>query len=185
MEAAHKLNQKYCFITMDLAAAKIALDITWSAPDKFSHVIVQFGGFHVMCSYLRALGKMMSGSEFEDLLLEADVCAGESIDKLMAGKHYNRAMQVHQLMLDATERLLLEAFIDETHSDLHFPDEVRTLAAAPNPDSLCAVVSSEEFVRFVTEFNKFRQEVREGKLGNTAKFWIIYMECVWHLLQFQ
>jgi len=65
MEAAGKLRQKYCFITMDLAAAKIALDITWHAPDKFHNVIIQLGGFHIMCSYLGALGKMMCDSGFE------------------------------------------------------------------------------------------------------------------------
>ena len=33
--------------------------------------------------------------------------------------------------------------------------------------------------------NIFRQAVRLGKLGKTAKFWMMYMDCVWHLLRFQ
>jgi len=185
MEAAGTLRQKYCFITMDLAAAKIALDITWHTPDKFHNVIIQLGGFHIMCSYLGALGKMMCGSGFEDLVMQAGVCAGGSIDKVMAGKHYNRAMRVHQLMLDATERLLLEAFMEQNDSSLHFPAELESVATAPSADQQQAVLDCSEFQLFVAQFNKFRHDVRDGKHGSTAKFWVIYMECVWHLLRFQ
>ena len=54
-------------ITMDLAAAKIALYITWHGRVKFSNVIVQLGAFHIMCTYLGAIGKMIAGSGFEEL----------------------------------------------------------------------------------------------------------------------
>ena len=185
VEAANKLKQKYSFITMDLAAAKIALDIIWHAPNKFQNVIIHLGGFHIMCSYLGALGKMMSGSGFEDVIMQAGVCAGGSMDKVMNGKHYNRAMRVHQLMLDAVERLLLDTFCDQYYDNLQFPAELETLAAAPSCDLQQAVLNSDEFHSFVAQFNKFRLDVRDGKLGNTAKFWVIYMECVWHLLRFQ
>lgn len=51
-EAAVKVHQKFCFITMDLAAAKIAYDMKWNSPDEFSDVIIQLGGFHIMCSFI-------------------------------------------------------------------------------------------------------------------------------------
>jgi len=41
---------------MDLAAAKIALDIVWSEPEKFANVIVNLGAFHIMSAYMGALG---------------------------------------------------------------------------------------------------------------------------------
>ena len=40
---------------MDLAAAKIAYDIIWGNPDKFSKVVIHLGAFHTMCSYMGAL----------------------------------------------------------------------------------------------------------------------------------
>jgi len=67
MEACRKLNQQYTFITMDLAAAKIALDIVWSEPEKFANVIVNLGAFHIMSAYVGALGKMMTGSGLKTL----------------------------------------------------------------------------------------------------------------------
>ena len=52
----------------------------------------------------------MTGSGFEDILIEAGVCASGSIAKVMSGKHYNRAIRVHQRMNDAIERMLLKQF---------------------------------------------------------------------------
>ena len=185
VKASEKLHQKYTFITMDLAAAKIALDITWHDPDRFCNVIIQLGGFHIMCSYLGALGKMMSGSGFEDIVIQAGVCAGGAIDKVMAGRHFNRAVRVHQLMLEATERLLLEAFLIYSSSYHQFPKEVEALASAPSHSTLEEVTDCAEFDTFVTEFNRFREEVQGGKFGSTAKFWVTYMNSVWHLMHFQ
>jgi len=106
IEACSKLQQKYALITMDLAAAKIALDIKWSEPETFCDVIINPGAFHVMCSYLGALGKMMSGSGFEDVVIEANFCVSGSITHVMSRKHYNRSMRVHQIVVDAVEWLL-------------------------------------------------------------------------------
>ena len=40
MQAAKKLNQTYTFVTMDLAAAKIAIDIKCVDAERFSPVII-------------------------------------------------------------------------------------------------------------------------------------------------
>jgi hypothetical protein len=121
VEACAKLNQKFTFITMDLAAAKIAYDIKWNDPDEFQNVIIHLGAFHTMCSYIGALGHMIVGSGFEEVVLEAGICAIGSLKTTMSGKHYNRAMRVHQLINDAIQRLMLQAFIDK-NPDLELLD---------------------------------------------------------------
>jgi len=93
---------------MDLAAAKIAMDIIWNDSEKFGNVVILLGAFHIMCSYLGTLGKMMTGSGLEEIVVQAGVCAGGSIDKVCSGKHYNRAMRMHQLVVEAVERLLYQ-----------------------------------------------------------------------------
>lgn len=110
IEVSKYLNQKYTFVTMDLGAAKIAYDIIWDSKDKFSTVVLNLGPFHIMCSYMGALGKMMAGSGFEEILLQSNLCASGSIDQVMTGKHYNRAIRVHQRMLEAVEQILIEVF---------------------------------------------------------------------------
>src|SRR6218665_3248178 len=109
MAATAKMNQE--FVTMDLAAAKIDYGIQWNAV-KFSKLIIHLGAFHIMCSYMGAIGTMMVGSGFEEILIESGMCTSGSIVKVISGKHCNRAMRVHQHMIDALERMLLEVFIE-------------------------------------------------------------------------
>src|SRR6476469_1639032 len=109
-EASLALGQEYTFITMDLAAAKIAYNIKWQNTERFKNVIIHLGAFHIMCSYMGCLGKLMTSSGFEDILIESQVCASGSIGQVISGKHYNRAMRVHQRMVDALERLILRKF---------------------------------------------------------------------------
>ena len=60
-----------------------------------------------------ALGKHIKGSCFEEIVIEAGVCASGSLQKVMSGKHYNRALRAHKLVLEALERLLFEVFQDQ------------------------------------------------------------------------
>ena len=63
-----------------------------------------------MCSYMESLGKMMAGSGFEDMLIQSGLCASGSIDHVMTGKHYDRALHVHNRMLEVLDRMLLDVF---------------------------------------------------------------------------
>lgn len=110
LDIARKLQQPYAFVTMDLAAAKIAYDIVWSSGDRFKDVVIHLGPFHTICSYMGSLGKMMTNSGFEDAVIEANICASGSINQVLSGKQYNRAFRVHEIMLSALERLLVREF---------------------------------------------------------------------------
>ena len=46
----------------------------------------------------------MKGSGFEDIVIEAGVCASGSLQKVMSGKHYNLALKVHKMVLEELER---------------------------------------------------------------------------------
>jgi len=174
-------------VTMDLAAAKIAYDLIWGDQEHFAKVVVNLGPFHTMCSYLGALGKMMSGSCFEDIVVEAGLCASGSIEQVMSGKHYNRSMRVHQRMLDALERMLMTSF--QQHAQLTVDSDclpaASTLAAEPSPAHLQAAEDSAACKDFLAHFNNFQDAIRHGDFGKTAKFWIQYCDCVWTLLAFQ
>ena len=178
MEASAKLNQKYTFVTMDLAAAKIAFDIKWSSPQRFQNVFIHLGPFHIMCSYMGCVGKMMIGSGWEELILDADICSSGSLSKVISGKHYNRALRVHVTMLDALERLLLKVFLQ------HNPDIAVPVFADTSsfPDILKQFAGSE--TTFLERYNEFKQKVREGYLGITAQVWMAYIDSVWCLLRF-
>jgi len=131
-----------------------------------------------------ALGKMVAGSGFEDILIEAGVCASGSINQVMSGAHYNRAIRVHQYMADAVERLLLTSFTNVKTIDHDNLSEMVSLAESPSFDKLVSVVNSASCAEFLNDYSHFKTTVREGCLGKTAQFWMMYSDCVWILLRF-
>ena len=87
LDISKTLGQDFTCITFDLAAAKLAYSLKWSYPDKYSAVFIHLGAFHVMCCYMAALGTMMTGSGFEDILIDSGICASGSIVQVISGKH--------------------------------------------------------------------------------------------------
>jgi hypothetical protein len=187
MDVSRKLNQNFTFVTFDLAAAKLAYKIMWNKPDVFTNVFVHLGAFHIrpMCCYLGALGTFMAGSGFEEIILQAGVCASGSIAQVMSGKHFNRAMRVHVLMLDAVQRLLLDKFLLHSEADRNDLEQLKMLSEDPSYNNLINVHANAGDQQFLEHFEQFMQSVRNGFLGKTAKFWVQYCDAVWVLLMFQ
>jgi len=166
MEATKTLGQSVTFVIMDLAAAKIALDLKWHNNVKFSSVLIHLGAFHTMCSYMGALGRMMTGSSFEDILIESGICASGSIAKVLSGKHYNRAKRVHQRMNDALERMMLmeNCMICESPTlpdryDKSSLEKFVTLAANPSHSKMHSFNNNVECMSFVDNYCKYKDHI--------------------------
>lgn len=190
MDVAKALQQRYTLVTMDLAAARIAYDIIWDGGEKFADVILCLGAFHTMCSFMGSLGKLMTSSGFEDILIESGICASGSIDQVMSGKHYNRSMRVHMLMLDAMERMLMEVFVDmnkDEENGNQYADvpTIGILAGEPTRANVMNACDDSSCMEFVDKYERFKDTVRDGNLGKTAQFWLMYCFCVWVLMRFQ
>lgn len=126
-----KINQDSTFVTFNLAMAKIACNIIWQSPDKFKNVIVHLGGFHIVYAYMGATGKIMTGSRFEEILTDSNVCASGLINQVMSGKQYNRAFPVHHLMQDAVNRLVIWAFMEKCGRNVNELQEFQALIDEP------------------------------------------------------
>ena len=70
------------------------------------------GSFHVVCAYFKMVGKKMAGSGLSDILLEAGLLTSGTINGVMSGKQYSRALICHKTLLEALERLLLQVNSD-------------------------------------------------------------------------
>lgn len=147
-EASRKVHQPYTVVTFDLAVAKRAYSLVWQNPVVFSNVIVRVVSFHLLCAFMCALGKMMRCSGFEEVLVESGICASGSIEQVMAGKHYNRALGVHKIVLERLERLLLEVFESRYGGELgeQSKESFGRLSADPSEENLLNVVSNESCV---------------------------------------
>lgn len=186
--ASREVGQQYTIVTFDLAVAKKAYSLVWQHQQVFSDVIVRMGAFHLTCSYMGALGKSLRCSGFEEILVESGICASGSIEKVMSGKHYNRAVRVHKIVLEALERLLLQMF-ESSQDELLDTDERRgiliRLAENPCKQTLSDALANEECSKMLSLFSEFKGRVRQGKMGKTPQFWLYYMDKVWLMLQFQ
>ena len=146
----------------------------------FSDVIVHLGVFHIISAYLKAVGKIMSCSGLEEILVDSKVCATGSVDGVIKGKHYNRSIRVHKTVLEALERLLFASFMNSVDVSIllvNAKKEVRNILS--EDQDLSPETAVQELAE---EFFKFKEDVRQGKLGKTAQFWIQYCDFVWTIL---
>ena len=139
-ETMKLVGQQFTIVTFDLAAAKNALNIVWQRQQEFKNVVIMLGIFHLCRAYMYmcTLGKSVRFSGFVDILLESGICASESIEQVLSGKNYNRALRVQKCITKALKRLLLHAFEEAEH---HLFDEdtremFQQLSKAPSADML-------------------------------------------------
>lgn len=134
-----------------------------------------------------ALGKSIRGSGFEKILIESGICASSSAEKVMHGKHYNRALRVHNVVFEALERLLLQAF-ESRYPNVHNEEAnvlLMKLSETPCKENLKRVRETPSCTALLSKFTEFQEAVRLGELVKTAVYWMNYMDRVWHILQFQ
>ncbi|MES9879418.1 MAG: hypothetical protein ABW185_00870 [Sedimenticola sp.] len=184
--ASKEVGQQHTIVTFDLAVARKAYSIIWQNPEMYSDVFVRMGIFHTTCSYLGALGKHMKGSGFEEIVIESGICASGSINKVITGKHYNRALRVHKTLLEGLERQLLQAF-EESEGGIYGNEEriiIDHLAKDPSEARLSEFKANDKCMEWLELYNDFRTRVSEGSLGKTAQFWFGYMTAVYTVLRF-
>ena len=184
-DATKLVGQNVTIITCDLAVAKKAYALVWQNPVNYSDVVIRLGVFHTLCSAFGTIGKRMNGSGITEVILESGICASGSVNKVMSGKHYNRALRVHKLVLEALERLLLEFFEKSSETEIVDEEAVRLLgllSANPSRENLNQVLANNECNAFYSAYNNFKDSIRRGEYGATPKFWLSYMDMIWLIL---
>ena len=81
-------------------------DIVASLPE-LSNIFLRLGGFHLVMSYLGSAGYIMSQSGLKDMTW-GTVYANNSIDHMMTGHAYARALRAHMLTAASLVGHLLE-----------------------------------------------------------------------------
>ena len=104
------IQQEISLIVVDQAIYAKAIEITWKHSDEFRSVMLRLGAFHIAYNFLAVIGKRFEGSGLHDLLLESGVVAEGSISGVLTGRHYNRAVRVHKLVMGALHRLRFQNF---------------------------------------------------------------------------
>ena len=58
----------YAHITVDACAAAKFYHILWNNPKEFDKVLIHVGDFHGMMEFFAAIGKIVQGSGFEEVV---------------------------------------------------------------------------------------------------------------------
>lgn len=114
---ANKLGLEAVVLVADMALYKKMQEMRWTDDNLKHRTFVRPGDFHTVMSYLSMGGKRFSMSGLEDVIAETGVVALGSINGVMSGKMYNRAVRVYKIMSEAFQRCRLDSFVESMPGD--------------------------------------------------------------------
>ena len=99
-------------LTADQPLYALAKLIQWNFPEIHPEdsFIVVFGGLHIEMNILKVLGDWMKGSEWDELLVQADVTTTGRADAILKGSHVTRSRYAHQVTASVLHILRHQAY---------------------------------------------------------------------------
>lgn len=86
-------------VVLDQAIYAKALEVMWKHTEEFASVVLRMGSFHIACVFLTVIGKRFGDGGLRDLLLESTLVGSGSLNGVVEGKHYNRALRTHKVIV--------------------------------------------------------------------------------------
>jgi hypothetical protein len=169
-----KYGQQTCFVTFDQPLYVKAVDIVAASisDNELSSVIVRLGGFHLLMSFMGAVGYIMGGSGLKELW--SLIYAVDSVEKILNGHAYARALRAHfltqlALIIFILRKAEIDDLIIEQIVSLHesVMDSITSPIDASRSPALIHVIEMIEEVKHSAS-NKSR----------TAALWIQYINQV-------
>jgi len=120
LENCKKHGHNTCVITFDQPLYIKAREIVASSPETsdFSKIIVRLGGFYLIMSFLGSIGYIMEGSGLKEVL--SIIYAPNSVEKMLNGHAYARAIRGHTLLHQALSAIILNDINVDTDTQNHF-----------------------------------------------------------------
>ncbi|XP_053399793.1 uncharacterized protein LOC123523028 [Mercenaria mercenaria] len=179
------LDVKEIVCVFDQALYAKAAEIIWKNVETFKSVIIRLGVFHTICNFMGIIGKRFKDAGLRDLAVESLVVAEGSIDGVLEGRKYNRAVRTHKLVYEAMMRLVWKGFlswIEANHPEemLHMDDtflNIDRLHANTCHEQLHEFVSSLPFKHIHELFIMYKNVLRKD-CGQLAAFWMSYLDIV-------
>lgn len=175
LENAKRYGHTVCIVTFDQPLYAKAREIVSAAPDgsEVSKIIVRLGGFHLLMSYLGAIGYIMQGSGIKEVLSE--IYAPKSLEKMLNGHAYARAVRAHTLLQLALAITILKTIDinDIMGADLiinidHILDSTLSYSDIENDNEVSGAL-----------LHKFNMKLKDfEERGPTAQLWIQYFNMV-------
>ena len=134
-------------------------------------------------SFLATIGKRFRDAGLGDIMIESGLVAQGSLNTVMKGHHYNRAMRAHKIMCEALRRLQCESSVDtltDEYDKLVADELIQQMHNSYPSDSFKEVIELEQFAKLENSFQRFVDEGSER--SKTYAFWKSYISIVETLL---
>lgn len=173
LEAADKCKangQKICMVTFDQPLYLKARFIISNCTDSRLHnVVPRLGGFHLLMSFLGSIGHIMDGSGLKDLF--NTIYALNSIEKIMTGHAYYRAVRAHLLAQVALMKIVMNMIKFSSEMETKLNDILHNF-----DKSVILSSDHDECREFKERVNHQLQQLKQR--GSTAQLWVLYIQLV-------
>lgn len=168
-------GQTITMVTFDQPLYAKAREIVAAAShdSPLKSLFIRLGGFHLLMSFLSAIGFIMAGSGLEELY--STVYAKNSVQQMMNGKAYSRVIRALCLVEEALMTVFLknnETLISVNKDELNNVYSNFKLGNA-SPEEIAQSTVVKSFVDILE--NQLR---RSNESGRTQKLWIQFIEMV-------
>ena len=190
LAVANELCQESVVIVLDQAIYCKAQEILWKHKEQFSRVVLRMGAFHTCLTFLATIGRRFGDAGLADFTTEAGVLGSTAAAAVISGKHYNRAVRAHKIVMEALYRVLWRKF--ETHVICSHEDGRATITTDLRERILAlqmsgfshsdfnSIAQSDALRRLFGLFSQWVSEFRSP----VSKLWVSYLDMVCLLLNF-
>lgn len=144
------------------------------------------GAFQVACVFLAIIGKCFGDAGLWDLLIESRIIGSGSVNGVLGGKHYNRALRTHKIILEALMRVNWQAFIQSNKESLCRPQILAVEKALPNVRKGLTSIEIQTLYDApeVKDLQQSLEEFNQSSSSKMSEFWQSYIQMVALLLHF-
>lgn len=181
-----EFKQKKIVVSFDQSLYIKAREIIakYSNTSELDRVIVRLGGFHLIMSFMGAIGYIMNGSGIKSIL--SLIYAPNSTDNILDGHFYNRAIRAYILLNTALANHLLKNMLACSlinQADVEFMVNILNNDTNISLEKIKEITSDYRFIKVHNAFNAFLDQVE--KRGPTAKLWIQFFRMTTLLKDFE
>ncbi len=171
-------------VVMDQALYAKAVEIAWKHKDRFSHLLFRMGAFHTIMNALATIGKRFKDAGLKDICIEAGIIAEGSINAVLEGKHYKRAVRTHKCIYEALMRLAWSEFMlwlnnVDGRSAVIKPllDQLNNIVDNLNQQEFTNLMQSPLLDELMSMWSDFLEYLRHNN-GELSEYWMSYIDMV-------
>ena len=188
LEIVERLGLQYVVLVFDQAVYCKFQEIRLGNSDWEKKFIVRLGEFHDILSFCGVIGKRFGSAGLTDILVESGILAQGSVNGVINGKKYNRALRCHRILSEALFMLLFDNFFDSIDDEVlsSFQSTIQDLKDAyeegQSLDQFYRIAESASFLQLQSHFNEFIKKHCEE--NPTFALWCSYLHMTGLLFNF-